>query len=95
VTHFANRAFTLRAIGSAALAIAWLAAGRLDAYLNYSLYAWDFAAGQLLVEEAGGLLTGLQGEKLNCLTREASSCLLSNTLIHHELQTLIETAETL
>jgi myo-inositol-1(or 4)-monophosphatase len=91
VTYLADHAFTLRAIGSAALAMAWVAAGRLDAYLNYNLYAWDFAAAQLLAEEAGGELTGLGGEKLNCLTREPSSCLLSNALIHRELQTLIQT----
>jgi myo-inositol-1(or 4)-monophosphatase len=45
---------SIRAIGTAALAQAWVAAGRLDGYLNLSLKAWDVAAGGLLVQEAGG-----------------------------------------
>lgn len=40
--------------GAAALDLAWVAAGRLDGYLEFTLHPWDWAAGQLLVAEAGG-----------------------------------------
>ncbi len=45
---------SLRAVGTAALAQAWVAAGRADGYFNFSLSAWDVAAGSLLIQEAGG-----------------------------------------
>lgn len=51
----------IRRAGSAALDLAYLAAGRLDAYWEYHLQPWDIAAGALLVHEAGGLLTRIDG----------------------------------
>jgi myo-inositol-1(or 4)-monophosphatase len=47
----------LRNLGSAALALAYIAAGKADAFWMYNLYPWDLAAGQLLIEEAGGILS--------------------------------------
>lgn len=44
----------IRRGGAAALDLAWVAAGRLDGYLEFTLHPWDWAAGQLLVTEAGG-----------------------------------------
>lgn len=58
---FAHDVYTVRAMGSAALALAWVAAGRLDAYLNFSLKPWDTAAAHLLVEEAGGKMSDASG----------------------------------
>ena len=52
----------IRRAGSAALDLAWLAAGRLDAYYERGLNAWDWAAGTLLVTEAGGAVEELTGE---------------------------------
>jgi len=57
--RFAHQVQTVRAFGSAALALAWVAAGRLDAYLNYSLQPWDTAAAGLLINEADGRLSRL------------------------------------
>jgi len=51
----------IRRAGSAALDLAYVAAGRLDGYWEEFLRPWDTAAGGLLVEEAGGLITGLDG----------------------------------
>ena len=51
----------LRRLGSAALDFAWVAAGRFDAYWEYGLKPWDAAAGRILVEQAGGEVTGLDG----------------------------------
>lgn len=52
----------LRRLGSAALNLAYLAAGRFDAYWAPSVKIWDVAAGVLLVEEAGGTVGGLKGQ---------------------------------
>jgi myo-inositol-1(or 4)-monophosphatase len=51
----------VRRPGSAALDFAWLAAGRLDGFWELGLAQWDFAAGTLLVREAGGVVTDLAG----------------------------------
>jgi myo-inositol-1(or 4)-monophosphatase len=52
----------IRRAGAAALDLAWLAAGRLDGFWERGLRAWDWAAGGLLVEEAGGAIAELPGE---------------------------------
>jgi myo-inositol-1(or 4)-monophosphatase len=51
---YARRARKLRAMGSAALDMAYIAAGRIDAYIEQGIKIWDIAAGQVLLEEAGG-----------------------------------------
>lgn len=67
---------TIRAFGSAALALAWVAAGRFDFYMNQSLKAWDVAAAMVLMEEAGGVMTATNGEPL--VLTEAANCIASN-----------------
>lgn len=54
----------IRCIGSAALSLAYVASGRLDAYIERGLKPWDFAAGLLLVQEAGGCVTDYKGEAI-------------------------------
>ena len=51
----------IRRLGSAALDLCYCAAGRLDAYYEVQLKPWDFAAGGLIAEEAGAVLSGLRG----------------------------------
>ena len=53
----------IRRSGSAALDLAWLAAGRYDGFWERNLSEWDIAAGILLVKEAGGIVTGINGNK--------------------------------
>src|SRR5262249_11331829 len=53
----------LRRFGAAALDLAWVAAGRLDAYWERGLSPWDMAAGIALVREAGGFVTDLDGRE--------------------------------
>lgn len=79
---------TLRAIGSAALGLAWVAAGRLDAYWNWHLNAWDFAAGALIIGQAGGRCSHPDGHSLHPLSR-ASACLASNGILHRPYQDLL------
>lgn len=52
----------IRRAGAAALDLAWVAAGRTDAFYEHGLSPWDWAAGRLLVEEAGGAATTLPGD---------------------------------
>ncbi|PTY00794.1 inositol monophosphatase [Verrucomicrobia bacterium LW23] len=52
--HYGRKAKKLRAMGSAALDLAYVACGRLDAYIEQSVGLWDVAAGVVLVEQAGG-----------------------------------------
>ena len=54
----------VRRAGSAALDLAYLAAGRFDGFWELKLMPWDMAAGWLLVEEAGGIVTDLHGDSL-------------------------------
>lgn len=60
-----------RSYGSAALECAYVACGRLDAYLTMRLAPWDFAAGLILIEEVGGAASTLSGEKLDILTKNS------------------------
>jgi len=56
------RARDIRRAGAAALDLAWVAAGRVDAFYERGLQAWDHAAGDLLVREAGGAVADLAGD---------------------------------
>jgi len=60
--QISQRVAGVRRFGSAALDLAWVAAGRYDAYWERDLNPWDLAAGVLLVTEAGGRVTNAQGE---------------------------------
>jgi len=69
----------IRRIGSAALDLAWVAAGRFDAHWEYLLSPWDVAAGTLLVREAGGTVTNAGGIDL---VPEDRVILASNPSLH-------------
>jgi myo-inositol-1(or 4)-monophosphatase len=81
------RSHGVRRAGSAALDLAYVAAGRLDAFWEFNLNPWDTAAGFLLVEEAGGKMTDFSGKPFRLDSREILS---SNGLIHAELVGLFE-----
>jgi len=70
----------LRVSGSAALDLAYVAAGRLDAVWYVSLGTWDVAAGRLLVSEAGGAVTGLSGAPL--IEPDRQGVLATNGALH-------------
>ena len=77
VTDLMRDSFTIRAIGTAALAMAWVAAGRFDAYLNLRLRPWDIAAALLLVQESGGAAADTNGAPL-VWDVKGMSCVMSN-----------------
>ncbi len=66
-----------RTLGSAVLTMAWVAAGRLEGYINYQLKPWDVAAAGLLVRQAGGTMSDLAGQPLR-LDPSGMSCLAAN-----------------
>jgi myo-inositol-1(or 4)-monophosphatase len=80
--EFTLRSHGLRRAGSAALDLASVASGRMDAFWEFNLNPWDTAAGVLLIEEAGGRVTDFSGGEFKLDSREV---LASNGLIHNEL----------
>ena len=72
----------LRRFGSAALDLAFIAAGRFDGYWERGLSPWDMAAGILLVREAGGYVTDLQGKETMLTTGDI---IAGNETIHRDL----------
>lgn len=72
---------TIRMLGSAALMLAWVANGRLTCYWEYDLSSWDISAGALLIMEAGGRFTDLEGNDFTLRTRKICA---SNGKIHDE-----------
>lgn len=65
--HVGAQCRTVRAVGSAALGMCYLAAGWIDVYYHGALMPWDGAAGQIIVEEAGGQLLNHRGQSWNYL----------------------------
>ena len=85
--EFTLRSHGVRRAGSAALDLAYVACGRLEAFWEFNLNPWDTAAGILLVEEAGGSITDFAGAPFQLNSREV---LASNGLIHAELVDLFK-----
>lgn len=76
----------VRRAGSAALDLAYVACGRLDAFWEFGLNPWDVAAGVLLIQEAGGCVTDLHGQPLNL---RGPHILADNGLLHAEILEVI------
>lgn len=83
-----ERCQDIRRTGSAALDLAYVACGRTGGFFEAKLQPWDFAAGMLLVTEAGGAITDFAGEPLDLL--RPGSVLASNGALHRELQELMQ-----
>jgi myo-inositol-1(or 4)-monophosphatase len=80
LTRFSELSREIRVMGSAALHLADVAAGRLDAFVEPHLSAWDIAAGVLLVHEAGGRVTDFAGQPLSGVT--GADVVASNGRLH-------------
>jgi myo-inositol-1(or 4)-monophosphatase len=79
----------LRRFGAAALDLAYIAAGRFDAYWERNLSPWDFAAGVLMVREAGGYVTDLEDRER---TMEPGDIIAGNDTMHREVLGLLKSA---
>jgi myo-inositol-1(or 4)-monophosphatase len=80
--EFMLRTHGVRRTGSAALDLAWVACGRVDAFWEFGLRPWDVAAGSLLVEEAGGHVSNLDGTMLDI---SAAQIVASNGRLHQQM----------
>jgi myo-inositol-1(or 4)-monophosphatase len=89
ITAVQDKVAGLRRFGAAALDLAWIAAGRVDAYWERDLSPWDMAAGVILVREAGGYATDLDGREDPLA---AGDILAGNEMIHHELMRVLKDA---
>jgi len=76
------RSHGVRRAGSAALDLAYVAAGRLDCFWEFNLHPWDMAAGKLMIQEAGGCVTDMMGQP-HLLS--SASIAASNRLLHLQL----------
>ncbi|MDH3870044.1 MAG: inositol monophosphatase, partial [Desulfuromonadales bacterium] len=86
-TRFQKEAQACRRPGAASLDLASVAAGRFDGFWELKLKPWDLAAGILLIEEAGGLVSNFDGLPM---TLETQECMASNRLIHGEMQAILQ-----
>ncbi len=85
IEHFANflmKAQAVRRMGSAAIDLAYVAAGRYEGFWEVALNPWDMAAGALLVSEAGGTITDFRGGGFSIYKPEI---LATNSLVHAEM----------
>jgi myo-inositol-1(or 4)-monophosphatase len=85
--QFSTQAQTVRRLGSSALALSYLAAGRADGYWELDLKPWDMAAAVLIVREAGGKLSDLRGNPLDLYSGEV---LATNGKIHNEMIRILQ-----
>jgi myo-inositol-1(or 4)-monophosphatase len=86
-----GRVAGLRRFGAAALDLAWVAAGRFDAYWERELSPWDMAAGILMVREAGGFATDLDGGDAIFAKKQI---IAGNDFIHKQLLEALKAAKT-
>ncbi|WJQ80147.1 inositol monophosphatase family protein [Brevibacillus brevis] len=92
VKKLAGKVRGMRLLGSAALEMAYVAAGRLDGYVSMQLNAWDFGAARIIVEEAGGRVTTMTGTPLPY--DQKSSVMACNPTFYEELQQFLKLEHT-
>jgi len=83
-----DRCQDVRRMGCASLDLCWVACGRLEGYVELSLQPWDYAAGLLLVEEAGGRVTAPDGSPLSLC--QGGPLLATNGRLHTAMQSLLK-----
>lgn len=74
----------IRRIGSAAIELAYVAAGRVDIYLERNLKPWDYAAAIIIIEEAGGIITDYKGQAIDI--SKPCDILAGNNIVHKKLR---------
>jgi len=90
--RFIRKGVPVRRLGSAAIDLCWVAAGRFDGFYEHKLEAWDSAAGFLMVEEAGGRVTDFKGNKYSPYQHRI---LATNGKIHDEMLKVINNEKSL
>jgi myo-inositol-1(or 4)-monophosphatase len=87
MTEIQNKVAGLRRFGAASLDMAFVASGRLDGYWERNLSPWDMAAGQIIVREAGGIVSGIEGDDDPLKT---GNLICGNEFVHAELVKILK-----
>jgi myo-inositol-1(or 4)-monophosphatase len=82
-----RKGIPVRRLGSAAMDLCWVAAGKFDGFYEHKLNAWDSAAGYLIVEEAGGKVTDMKGNYYNPYQ---PGIVATNGIIHQQLLEVVQ-----
>ena len=90
IDRFYGNVGSIRMMGSAAIALCYVAAGRLDAYAERYIGQWDYMAGALIVKEAGGMVTNYDGEDY---FMEGDSIVATNGVVHQALLDAVREAQ--
>jgi myo-inositol-1(or 4)-monophosphatase len=90
IDHFINFLYKAQAVrrdGSAALNLSYVACGRFDAFWELTLNSWDMAAGCLMIGEAGGTVTNLEGNEFSVYKE---TVVASNGFLHEDMMTVLK-----
>ena len=86
IKEFLNETHGIRRLGSAAMDLAYVACGKLEGFFEYNLHPWDVAAGTIIVQQAGGMVTDFKGGDDYLFGNQLCA---SNSLIHEEMKEVI------
>jgi myo-inositol-1(or 4)-monophosphatase len=87
INEFLNETHGIRRLGSAAIDLAYVACGKLEGFFEYNLHPWDVAAGTIIVQQAGGMVTDFKGGDSFLFGNQLCA---SNTLVHKEMLEVIQ-----
>jgi myo-inositol-1(or 4)-monophosphatase len=87
IKNFLENSHGIRRLGSAAIDMAYVACGRLEGFFEYNLNPWDIAAGILIIQQAGGVVTDFQGGDNSLFGKQLCA---SNGNIHQEMLSIIQ-----
>ena len=88
VKRIFQRSADIRRLGSAELDLCWVACGRADCYVEYNLKPWDYAAGSVILHEAGGKLSDCAGQDPKLPFNSDICC--SNSLLQAEFLDIVQ-----
>lgn len=88
-SHFLKKSHDIRRCGSATLDMAWVACGRIDGYWEFNLKPWDVCAGKIIVEQAGGIVSGIDGKRwetdFDSILLWGKEVVVANSAIHKQM----------
>jgi myo-inositol-1(or 4)-monophosphatase len=88
LSRISKRVFAINTLGSASLALAWVATGRMDGYFSYHLDSWDIAAGYVMLLEAGGQVTDCDGQPWDWRSNK-NGCIAGGSLLCQKLKHIL------
>mmetsp|Transcript_8741 Transcript_8741/g.21933 ORF Transcript_8741/g.21933 Transcript_8741/m.21933 type:complete len:444 (-) Transcript_8741:31-1362(-) len=92
VTALNSQVRGLRIIAASCITLAWIASGRLTAHFGYDLSSWDLVAGALIIQEAGGRITDIDGSPYKITTRNML-CSNGQKQVHEEILQILNDAD--